>query len=84
MNVTNVTQDYLLSVTPTTAIPSPIPAGSSATTTVTVQPLGSYVGSVTLSCLSITPIVTAAPYCSFNPPTVAVGGGLPPYVNAHH
>ena len=78
MNVTNVTQDYLLSVTPTTAIPSPIPAGSSATTTVTVQPLGSYVGSVTLSCLSITPIVTAAPYCSFNPPTVAVGGGLPP------
>jgi hypothetical protein len=78
MNVTNVTQDYLLSLTPTTAIPSPIPAGSSATTTVTVQPLGNYVGSVTLSCLSITPIVTAAPYCSFNPPTVNVGGGLPP------
>jgi hypothetical protein len=78
LNVTNLTQDYLLSVSPTTAIPSPIPAGSSATTTVSVQPLGSYTGTVTLSCLSITPIVTAAPFCSFNPPAVTVGGGLPP------
>jgi hypothetical protein len=78
LNVTNVTQDYLLSVSPTTAIPSPIPAGSSASTTVTVQPLGNYVGTVTLSCLSITPIVTAAPFCSFNPPSVTVGSGLPP------
>jgi hypothetical protein len=27
---------------------------------------------ITLSCLSVTPIVTAAPTCSFNPPTVMV------------
>jgi hypothetical protein len=78
LNVTNLSQDYLLSTSPAIAIPSPIPAGSSAITTVTVQPIGSYTGSVTLSCLSITPIVTAAPYCSFNPATVNVTSSEPP------
>jgi hypothetical protein len=78
LNVTNLAQDYLLSVSPATAIPSPLPAGSSAATIVSVQPIGSYTGSVTLACLSITPIVTAAPYCSFNPPTVVITGDAPP------
>ncbi len=77
LNVTELTQDYSLSVLPTTAVPSPVPAGSSATTTVTVMPIGSYSGhQVTLACLSVAPIVTAAPYCSFNPPTVTVAGGV--------
>jgi len=77
LNVTELTQDYSLSVLPTTAVPSPVPAGSSATTTVTVMPIGSYSGhQVTLACLSVAPIVTAAPYCSFNPPTVTVTGGV--------
>jgi len=74
LSVVDLTEDYTLSVSPTTAIPSPIPAGSSATTTVSVLPIGSYVGNVTLACLSVTPIVTAAPYCSFNPATVSITG----------
>ncbi|MFZ0299612.1 MAG: hypothetical protein WAM13_14775 [Candidatus Sulfotelmatobacter sp.] len=72
LSVADLTEDYTLSVSPTTAIPSPLPAGSAATTTVTVLPIGSYSGQVTLACLSIFPIVTGAPYCSFNPPTVSI------------
>ena len=72
LNVSDLTEDYTLSVLPTTALPSPIPAGSSAITTVSVTPIGSYTGAVSLSCLSVTPIVTAAPFCSFNPATVSV------------
>jgi hypothetical protein len=72
LSVSDLTEDYTLSVLPTTALPSPIPAGSSATTTVSVLPIGSYTGSVTLACLSINPIVTAAPYCTFNPASVSV------------
>jgi hypothetical protein len=72
LSVSDLTEDYTLSVLPTTALPSPIPAGSSATTTVTVTPIGSYTGSVTLACLSVTPIVTAAPYCTFTPATVGI------------
>ncbi len=72
LSVADLTEDYTLSVSPTTAIPSPLPAGSSATTTVTVLPIGSYSGQVTLACLSVSPIVTAAPYCSFDPPTVSI------------
>ncbi len=75
LSVADLTEDYSLSVLPTTAIPSPIPAGSTATTTVTVMPIGSYSGNVTLACLSINPIVIAAPYCSFNPNPVMVTGG---------
>jgi hypothetical protein len=82
LNVVDITEDYSLSVTPTTATPSSVPAGNLATTIVTVTPIGSY-GSglghqVTLACLSVTPIVTAAPYCSFSPATVAVTSGSPP------
>jgi len=74
LSVSDLTEDYTLSVLPTTALPSPIPAGSSATTTVSVTPIGSYTGSVTLACLSVTPVVTAAPYCTFAPPSVSVTG----------
>jgi hypothetical protein len=72
LSVADLTEDYTLSVSPTTAIPSPLPAGSSATTTITVLPIGDYTGTVTLSCLAVSPIVTAAPYCSFDPATVDV------------
>jgi hypothetical protein len=71
-NVVNVTQDYTLSVSPTTAAPSPVKAGATATTTVTVTPIASYTGNVTLACLSVTPVVALAPVCSFNPSTVMV------------
>jgi hypothetical protein len=78
LNVADLTEDYTLTVLPTTAIPSPIPAGSSATTVVTVTAIGSYTGTVTLACLSVAPIVTAAPYCSFDPPSVSVTSGFGP------
>jgi hypothetical protein len=76
LNVADLTQSYLLSVSPTTANPSPVPAGSSATATVTITGLGNYTGNVTLACLSVSPIVTAAPYCSFDPATATVADGV--------
>jgi hypothetical protein len=72
----NVTENYTLSVSPSPAIPSPVPAGSIATTTVTVSPIIGYAGSVTLACLSVTPVVVAAPYCSFSPATVPLTSGV--------
>jgi hypothetical protein len=78
LNVVNVTEDYTLSVSPTTATPSPVPAGSIATTVVTVTPIADYTGNVTLACLSVTPVVASTPYCSFSPATVAVTSGFAP------
>jgi hypothetical protein len=81
MGVTPLTADYTLSVSPTTASPSPVTAGNVASTTVTVTPIGSYTGQVTLSCLSVTPIVEAAPVCSFQPTLgtgpVVITNGVP-------
>ena len=67
LGVTPLSGDYTLSVSPTTATPSPINAGLTATTLVTVTPIGSYTGSVTLSCFSVTPVVSPEPFCSFQP-----------------
>jgi hypothetical protein len=68
LTVVNLTVDYTLSALPVTATPSPVTAGSTATTTVTVSPIGSYSNhQVTLACLSVTPVVAAAPVCSFTP-----------------
>jgi hypothetical protein len=78
LNVADLTEDYTISVLPTSAVPSPVTAGNIATTTVTVSPLGSYTGTVTLSCLSVSPVVTGAPVCSFDHPTVNVTPGAPP------
>ncbi len=75
LNVVNVTEDYTLLVAPTTATPSPVPAGSIATTLVTVTPIANYSGTVTLACLSVTPVVQAAPYCSFT--ATAASASLP-------
>ena len=73
LGVADIAENYALSVLPTTATPGSVPPGQTATTTVTVSPLGTYSGHmITLSCLSVTPIVTAAPTCSFDPPTVMV------------
>jgi hypothetical protein len=85
-NVVNVTENYTLSVSPTIATPSPVPAGSIATTIVTVTPAANYSGTVTLACVSVSPVVEAAPYCSFTatsgsaslpPGAVQVTGGAP-------
>lgn len=76
LNVADLVEDYTISVFPTTAIPSPVVAGSVATTTVTIAPIGDYSGTVALSCLSVTPVVTGAPVCSFDPSQVVVSGGI--------
>jgi len=79
LTVQPLSQDYTIAASPTTAVPNPVAAGTGATTTVTVTPIGSYSGhNVTLACLSITPVVALAPVCTFNPATVAVNGGPPP------
>jgi hypothetical protein len=54
--------------------PTSVPAGSTGTGTINVNPLAGYTGSVTLSCSTITPLVTIPPICQFNPPTVTVPG----------
>lgn len=79
LNVADLAQDYTISAYPPTAVPSPVVAGSIATTTITVAPIGGYTGTVTLSCLSVTPVVTGAPVCSFSPSaSLKVTGGTPP------
>jgi hypothetical protein len=77
LNVADLAQDYTITVYPTTAIPSPVVAGSVATAAITVAPIGSYTGNVTLSCLFVTPAVAGAPTCSFDKPTVPVSSGVP-------
>jgi hypothetical protein len=66
--------------------PTSVPAGSGAQGTVSINPINGYSSPVDatdpnksgvyLSCASITPLVTIAPVCSFNPPnpTVASSG----------
>jgi hypothetical protein len=54
--------------------PATVLQGGSATSTVTVAPLGDFTGSVALTC-SIAPVVTPPPRCSFNPTPVVGGSG---------
>lgn len=81
-----LTQDVtVLSVTPsftitvqTAVAPSSVPAGNGATGTININPLNGYTSpggeGVTLSCASITPLVTLPPICSFSPPSPTVPG----------
>jgi hypothetical protein len=70
LSVLPVTPAYTLTVT----APSPgsLHAGSKATSTVTATPISGYSGTVTFSCSTISPTVTPAPVCSFNPASVTV------------
>ncbi len=72
LEVVAVPQDYTLSVTQTVS-PTTVTAGGAAKATITITPIAGYTGDVTLSCLSITPTVTASPICFFD----AVSGGGP-------
>jgi hypothetical protein len=65
-----VTPAYTIS--DTTPSPSSVHAGSGATATVTATPASGYSGTVTFSCSAISPAVTPAPVCSFNPATITV------------
>ena len=76
LNVVPSTSDYTLSVT-RAPDPNNVTAGHGAQATVTLTPIGSYQGNVTLSCLSITPVVLDSPVCSFSPSPAVVAGGVP-------
>jgi hypothetical protein len=54
--------------------PASVAAGGSATSTITIAPVNGFNGAVSLSC-GITPSVTRAPVCSFDPSSVANGSG---------
>jgi hypothetical protein len=64
LTVQDVPEDYTVSVSKTIS-PTSVQAGLGASATITVTPIGSYAGAVFLSCLSVTPVETAGPYCSF-------------------
>jgi hypothetical protein len=72
LTVLAVTPQFTITVEKTVA-PTTVPAGSGGQGTVILNPINGYAGTdVTLSCASITPLVTIPPVCSFNPPTVGV------------
>ena len=77
LNVVGTSANYTVSVT-TPAVPSSVAQGFGAKATITVTPIGSYTGNVTLFCLSVTPAVLSAPVCSFSPSPLPVTGGAPP------
>lgn len=59
--------------------PSSVPAGNGGEGIIDITPLNNYsspAGGVTLSCSSITPLVTIPPVCSFSPPSVDVIPGV--------
>ncbi|HEY3972759.1 MAG TPA: hypothetical protein VGM18_07130 [Candidatus Sulfotelmatobacter sp.] len=73
----------VLAVTPTFTVtvekavsPSSVTAGNGGVGAVTINPINGYTstGGITLSCASITPLVTIPPVCSFNPAIVGVNG----------
>ena len=81
LSVQPLSEDYTLSASPVAAVPNPAKAGTVATTTVSISPIGSYSGhQVTLACLSVTPVVPAGPVCAFTP-TAGSGPG-PVHVTA--
>jgi len=71
LTVLAVSPAFTINVTGAVA-PTSVPAGNGAQATVTVNPLYGYVtptgGGITLSCASMTPLVTIPPTCSFTYP----------------
>ena len=62
---------YTLTATPLS--PASVTAGNTATSTITVTPANGYIGSVSLSCSSITG-GTPAPVCQFNASPAVISG----------
>jgi hypothetical protein len=84
LTVLAVTPQFTISVT-SSVTPSSVPAGTGAQGVVTVNPVYGYVtpngGGITLSCASMTPLVTIAPVCSFTypqgKPSLPISGTTP-------
>jgi len=75
LTVLAVTPQFTITVMQPVA-PSSVHAGSGGTGTISVNPLSGYTipkGGITLSCSSITPLVTAPPVCSFDPNPLLAG-----------
>jgi hypothetical protein len=64
ITVLAVTGQFNLSIS-TVLAPGSVPAGSGAQATISVNPVNSYSGNVTLACASITPLVIYPPQCTF-------------------
>ncbi len=75
LNVQDVPEDYTVTISKAIS-PTSVEAGLGASATITVTPIGSYTGTVYLYCLSVTPVETATPYCSFA--ATQVSTSLPP------
>ena len=77
LTVLAVTPQFTITVAKA-VVPSSVPAGSGGEGTITINPINGYhspgSGGVTLSCATITPLVTIPPVCSFNPNPVPVPG----------
>jgi hypothetical protein len=73
LTVLSVTAQFTITVQ-TTVAPNSVPAGNGAQGVISVNPINGYVSpggpnqGVTLSCASITPLVTIPPVCSFTYP----------------
>jgi hypothetical protein len=67
LTVLAVTPQFTITVE-TGVQPSSVPAGNGAEGIISVNPSNGYVGSVTLYCSSITPLVVIPPVCSFSYP----------------
>jgi hypothetical protein len=78
LNIVPEAADYTIAVT-TAISPTSVAAGNGAQATITVTPIGNYSGhQITLSCLSVTPVVAASPVCSFKPEPVSVTSNTTP------
>jgi hypothetical protein len=79
VTVLAVTPQFTVTVEKTIS-PSSVSAGNGGTGSVTINPINGYTSpqgdgkGITLSCASITPLVTIPPTCSFNPPIIQVQG----------
>jgi len=82
-NVTVLAVSPQFTITVDTAVaPSSVPAGNGAQGIININPINGYVSptggngqtGVTLSCATVTPLVTIPPYCSFDPPNPTVNG----------
>jgi hypothetical protein len=78
MTVLAVTPQFTITIAKA-VVPNSVAAGSGGQGVVNINPINGYASpagtpGVTLSCASITPLVTIPPVCSFNPANVVVTG----------
>lgn len=74
LTVLSVAPQFTITIQ-TPVAPTSVPAGNGAEGTISINPLNGYTNpGVTLSCASISPLVTLPPVCSFNQQPVPVNG----------